>query len=149
MIVDVDQSGKLEDTSVPTAVALANGHKRCLLISAMEKRKLQKIFREMNKPRLYAYRTFSILIFVLLQKNMKRIDRVVIDTEYPGYDHVISCMISETAALFGVSKLLPDVVFEQVGKASTSHLLAYDVFKKKRKPDITVTAADVLRILTK
>ena len=45
MSYQIDQSGKIEHTSKPTVIALANAKVKTIKISAVEKRKLLKQYR--------------------------------------------------------------------------------------------------------
>jgi len=63
MKIEIDQSGKIEDTSKNTIIAFSNGKFKSIFISAREKRELQKFFRRIGKPRIFVYRVFAILIF--------------------------------------------------------------------------------------
>lgn len=51
MKFEIDQSGKLEHTNRLTIVAYANGRIKVLKISSVEKRKLIRAFRELERPR--------------------------------------------------------------------------------------------------
>ena len=85
MQIEIDQSGKIENTHKPTVVGFSNNKNKTVIILATEKQKLQKYFRKVKKPHVFKYKVFAILIFVLLKK--EHIERMTIDTEYLG--HVI------------------------------------------------------------
>lgn len=88
MIIEIDQSGKIEETAHDTVIGFADkkGFTRSVMITAQEKRKLQKFFRQLSKPRFYTYKVFSVLVFMLAKDYLHKLDRLVIDTEYPGYE---------------------------------------------------------------
>jgi len=68
--VQIDQSGKVEDTNKLTIVALANGKLKSLKISAVEKQKLVKTMRILDYPKkAFIYKIFAGLVFLLIKKS--------------------------------------------------------------------------------
>lgn len=65
MRIEIDQSGKIEDTSKHTFLAFSNTQHSVLKISAVEKRKLQKYFRDKGKAKIFIYLTFASLVILL------------------------------------------------------------------------------------
>lgn len=148
MIVEIDQSGKVEDTSRPTAVAFANGKKGgSILILAREKRKLQRFFREIGEPKLFAYKVFAVLIFLIIQDHLKNIDRIVIDAEYPGHEYVIKQVLLRLIRRRHPRFDAAIIIFRQIGRKSAAHNLAWLTFQKKQKASQQVTAKDILGTL--
>lgn len=143
MRIEIDQSGKVEDTKKLTVVCLANGKAKTLLISAQEKRKVLIVMRALDKPhKNFVFRIFAGLIFLLIRD--EKVDSLVIDREYPGHEAVIRNIL---LSLFDKNKIKsPKVSFGQIGKKSRAHKEAISVFHGKRKPDIVVKASDVLKI---
>jgi len=147
MNIEIDQSGKIEDTSKNTVVAFSNGKSKSIFIGAKNKREIQKFFRMAEKPRVFVYRLFAILIFLLIKDDLKNIDRIIIDIEYPGWDHQIKDYL-----LFEIRKVNPkfsknNIIFELVGKKSRAHLIAYGTTQRKREPDIKVGSKDILKFV--
>lgn len=143
MRIEIDQSGKVEDTQKLTVVCFSNGKAKTLLISAKEKRKVLIIMREIDRPyKNFVFRIFSGLMFLLIKN--EKIDSLVIDREYPGHEGVIRNIL---LSLFDKNKIKsPKVSFGQIGKKSKAHQEAIAVFQGKRKPDVIVKANDVLDI---
>lgn len=148
MIIEIDQSGKVEDTSKPTVIAFANGLERSILIAGKEKRELQKFFRRVGKRRMFIYHVFVILVFLLARDYVRKIDRLVIDPEYPGQEELLRRLLWEKLHAVDRKFELSQITFKRVGKGSPAHLLAWDVFTRKRKSDLRVKAKDVLRALS-
>ena len=73
MIIEIDQSGKIENTSKNTVIAFSNEIFGSILVKAKDKREIQKIFRKIGKPRIFVYRLFAILIFLLIKNHLKKI----------------------------------------------------------------------------
>ena len=95
MHIEIDQSGKVEQTGKTTVIAYANGSSRSLRISAAEKQKLIRILKENKHPKTtYVYTIFATLIFALLQgARVSDEDYVIIDKEYPGQEPTIKNFI--------------------------------------------------------
>ncbi len=147
MQYQIDQSGKIEDTSRLTIVAFADGKAKSLKISAVEKQKLIKIMRELDYPRnIFIFKIFAGLIYLLLIKEKWNSgDSLLIDREYPGHEGIIKDILSN---LFRkMFSQLPVIEFGEIGKKSSAHLKAIAVFRGKANPNMTVKADDVLNIL--
>ena len=151
VIIEIDQSGKVENTSKDTVIALSSnkGLKRSIKISAREKRKLQKFFRQLGKPRFYTHKVFSILIFLLIRRYASKLDRIVIDPEYPGYESLLRNLLSELLVNSSKEFEPSRIVFKRLGKRAQAHKVANTVFRKEAKPSMTVSSKDILKIITK
>lgn len=78
-IYQIDQSGKVEDTKKLTIVAFANGKIKSLKISAVEKRKLIKAMRELDRPRkIFIFKIFAALIYLLFKNEKLNFDDCLI-----------------------------------------------------------------------
>lgn len=147
MIIEIDQSGKVEQTSKPTILAGANGIKISLMIAAREKQKLQRFFRSVGKPQMYVYTVFAALVVILIRSHFHSLGRIVIDTEYLHQDTLLRNLITEL-----LRKEEPDfdpslIEFRQIGKGSPAHDLANRIYKRRQKPNLRITALDVWGIL--
>jgi len=151
MIIEIDQSGKVEETAKDTVVAFADtrGFKRSVKISAREKRALQKFFRKLGKPRFYTYKVFAVLVFILIQDYLSKLDRIVIDPEYPGYEELLRNLIFELIKTKDNQFERKNITFKQIGKKAGAHVIAYKTFRRKQKAHQIVTVKDVLRIIAK
>lgn len=149
MNIEVDQSGKIEDTSKNTVVAFSNAEFKSIFISMQDKREVQKIFRKIGRSRVFVYKLFAILIFLLVKKYLKRIDQIIIDEEYPGKAKLIKNFLLQEIRKIKQDFDKNDIVFKRIGKKSRVHYLAYGVAIGKRKADIKVTTRDILRIMIK
>lgn len=120
MRIEIDQSGKLEDTHKPTVVGFSNKKHKTIIILSTEKQKLQKYFRKINKPKLYIYTTFAILIYFLI-KNKKEISQIVIDREYPGQEPLIKGYLLELLKKSRKDIDKNSTGFSEIGKAAIVH----------------------------
>jgi len=143
MIVEVDQSGKLERTSIPTVVSYSNSKSKAVIINSNEKRKLQEYFRSIEKRRVYIYQCFAILIFMLI-KDEKDISKLTIDTEYPGQEPLIKNYLLNLLQTQTISKLTKsEIIFKSIGKKSHAHEIAYKTYRGELKC-VATTAKEVL-----
>ena len=140
----IDQSGKIEQTSKPTTVTLANGFIRTVKINAVEKRKLIKAMIELDYPNLnYMHKMFSALVFILL-RNAKS-PEVIIDKEYPGHEADIKNMLLHYFDKYKITP--PEISFGLVGKKAKAHIFGIETYRGRKKPDVTVNLQDLLKII--
>jgi len=149
MKIEIDQSGKVENTSKNTIIAFSNSKFKSILISARDKREIQKFFRRIGKPRIFVYRVFAILIFLLIKKDLREIKEIIIDTEYTGKSSLIKNFILQEIKKINPSFSKDDIDFQEIGKKSKAHFLAYGVATGKKKADIEVGAKEILRMIIK
>lgn len=65
MSYQIDQSGKIEQTSKVTVIALSNSKQASIILKAKDKRDLQGIFRQAGKPKVFTIQVFSALTYLL------------------------------------------------------------------------------------
>lgn len=145
MQIYIDQSGKIEYTNKDTVIAYANKKQKSLLIKAKDKRKIKEIFREAGKPYIFVYKTFAILIYLLIKKDLPKIQRIVIDKEYAGKEPLIKDFLLQI--IRKKSKTLidkEDIYFKQIGRKNNAHKKAINTYQGKDKADILVNCKNVL-----
>ena len=147
MHVEVDQSGKIEWTQKPTALAFANGTHFSIFVSAKAKRelfselKLRRVSRSETKLHILV---FATLLFLLLKDHISRLESVVVDVEYHGHDRAIKEHFLNLCRRHRL-KVPPQLLsFHLVGKKSPAHDLAIQVFRGKTKADKEIKASEVL-----
>jgi len=89
MKIEIDQSGKIENTSKNTIIAFSDDISGSIFIKAKDKREIQKVFRQIGKSKVFIYKLFAILIFLLIKNHLKRLEEIIIDEEYPGKSALI------------------------------------------------------------
>jgi hypothetical protein len=148
VIIDIDQSGKIEDTGVDTVIGAANSSwQKSLRLPAREKRKLQQIFREAGKSGTFPYRIFAALIFLTLEDNLDQISEIIIDEEYTGKNEIIKLFLIRFIRSVQPHIALPHITFRQIGRQSPAHDAAYLAFTKQRSVNRTVTTQEVFRLI--
>lgn len=152
MQVQVDQSGKVNETNRPTALAMANGMDFSIRISAREKRKVVEELRRRRpgwKSKQIYLRMFATLLYLLLKDDIERMGRVIVDTEFSGAENQrdIKDWVLTLLRRQGIRVYRQQLVFQQIHrgkKEPPAHKLAWRVFKGYVKPDKIITAEDVL-----
>lgn len=145
MRIEIDQSGKVENTSRNTVIAFSNSKFKSILIGAKNKKEIQKFFRRIGKPRIFIYKTFAILIFLLIKNNLKEINEIIVDEEYPGKSPLIKNFLFQEIKKVNSSFSKQNIAFHCIGKKSRAHFLAYGVATGKRRADMEIGAREILR----
>ncbi len=147
MRIEIDQSGKIENTNRPTIIAYSNKNNDVLLISAKDKKEIQKYFRNLGKPKLFIYLTFIVIVSYLIKDHIKNGDQIIIDREYPGYEKLISKKVKEIIVENSNTKDI-SVYISQIGKKSNAHDLAWKELQSKTHKNIRkITSALVIKII--
>lgn len=139
MTIEIDQSGKIEETAQHTFLAFSNGKSGVVVIESRVKQKLQERFRRIGKPKLFVYRTFVAGVFLLVNPHIASFTAITIDIEWQGKERLIADIFFELLHRSGLS-YRPDFDFALVGKRSRSHVLAwsanraYDKNKEVARP---------------
>jgi len=149
MKIEIDQSGKIENTNKNTIIAFCDSKFKSIFISAKEKREIQKFFRRIGKSRVFIYKVFAILVFLLIKNNLKEIDKIIIDEEYPGKNSLIKNFLLQEIRKIKPGFAKENIIFQKIGKKSRAHFLAYGVAVGKKKADTEVGAREILRMVVK
>lgn len=147
MQVEVDQSGKVEQTNKVTVLAFANGVERSILISASQKRKVLAVLKKRRpqwSTRLTIVYVFSVLVYLLVKDHMEKLSLIIIDKEYPGHEAVIKNRILTLCRRRGIVIHKDQIVFANIGKKSPAHKLAWKAYNRLVDPDQVLSAHDVL-----
>ena len=82
---------------------------------------------------------------MLIKDDLNRINQIIIDKEYLGYDKLIKQFIIELCNKFKI-KIEPDIIhFKEIGRKSNAHKIAIAGYQTK-KADIKITLKDFLRV---
>lgn len=144
MKVEIDQSGRIEETNKDTVLALANKDVHfSIRIPAKVKRQLKETFRRQGKTKLFMFRTFAVAVTLLLKKSGLKPQVIVIDLEYPGHEQLIKDIIWKNV------KYKVEIDFKSIGKNSPAHETAYFTLKKKLKEDKLISFEKIARLAIK
>ena len=147
MQVEVDQSGRVDQTNKVTVLAFANGVERSILIPAIQKRKVLAVLKrrrpEWSRALVNVY-VFSVLVHLLVKDHIEKLSPIIIDKEYPGHEAVIKNRILTLCRRRGIVVHKDQIVFANIGKKSPAHKLAWRVYNRLVDPDQALSAHDVL-----
>lgn len=141
----IDQSGKIEQTNFDTAICLSNGTWDSIFIEAKTKRQIQEIFRRTGQIRNYVIFTFCAALTFIIERNIK-VGRIVIDQEYYGKEPIIKKLLGEMSRKIKETATLD---FGLVGKSSRVHILAAEVFAKRKEPGQVLNKEQLLKLIRK
>ena len=153
MNVEVDQSGKFENTQTDTVLSVANyKFSYSILITNKEKRKFFTSIKHLRPSwtkHMANIQAFGIMLYLLLKPNVSKFNQIKIDTEYVGHEGVIK---DRTLSLLNRHRRLiftEQIIFRQIGKNSPSHATAIAVFRKILSPNSTIISQDILKVIPK
>src|SRR5215212_5215092 len=145
-VVEVDQSGKIEDTKEDTVLALSNGMHWSILIPATVKRScITKLRSRGEHGKKFYLRLFAIALYFLLQDHIEHLSHAIIDIEYTGKDAQIKRFVMNLLQRSGRKVQAGQLRFMLVGKQSAAHALAWDTLRGRRKPDRVISLVELLK----
>lgn len=143
--VQIDQSGKIEQTSKNTILCLSNGFWDAVSIKAKTKRQLQEIFRRNGQNRNFILFTFCAALALLLKRNLM-LNEVTVDKEYTSKEGIIKKITQEMLAS---EKKIPEIYFGNIGKKAMAHNRAYAIAIGKLKANKELAFPEVLSQIKK
>lgn len=145
MKIEIDQSGKIEQTHTDTCIGLSNDIEIGIKISRSIKRTLLKEFRASQKQKFFPQIVFAYgvaRVLVMYGKPYK----VIIDKEYDKHEGLISKWI-----YVFVKKMSPDYSpifrFSTIGKSSNAHDLCQKIARKKFKSTKVIRIDEIMSLL--
>lgn len=145
-VVEVDQSGKIEDTKEDTVLALSNGMHWSILIPATVKRScITQLRREGAHGKTFYLRLFAIALYFLLRDHIEQLSHAIIDIEYTGKDAQIKRFVMNFLQRYGRKVHAGQLRFMLVGKQSAAHTLAWKTLRGKREPDKVISLEELLK----
>lgn len=145
MKVEVDQSGKIGDTKVPTVLAFSNGKDYAVLIPATVKRECLLRLRATTQSGKTLYlRLFAVGLYFLLKDHIKEFTQITIDMEYPGRNAEIKLYLMNLLNRRRISYNPATIRFAQIGKKSNAHSKALAVYQKIQKPNKQIVLSQIL-----
>jgi len=145
MHIEVDQSGKIGKTNEDTVLAFSNDEDFAILIPRKVKQECLRVLRSQGlSPEAIYLRLFVIGLYFLLRQHITKAEWILIDTEYLGKDKQIKERLYNLLRRSGVIPYKQQITFGFIGKESRAHSTAIATFRRERKADIILTAADLL-----
>jgi hypothetical protein len=144
--IEVDQSGRIEVLTEPTALGFSDGRQAAILIPAPVKRNCSKELRGWGvRPKMISIRMFVAGLFLLLENYLNQIERVTIDQEFPGWEAEIRGLLLKHIRQRVPNFAGENIAFDQIGKGSQAHEVAWRTYRGERVPEKRVTLGEMLR----
>ena len=148
MHVEIDQSGRIEDTRVHTVLAFSDDIERAILIPARVKREAFRHLKEHYRIIKYpALKLFAVGLFLLLKPRLRQLRLITIDIEFEGHEGHIKGMLLSHIRRVDPGFPKERVAFRPIGKKSRAHLKALRVYRKEEMPDQVITLEKLLELL--
>ncbi len=147
--IEVDISGRIENTSKNTFFAFSNHKNRCIKLSSESKRKIIDKLRRAGKIGKSFYLQIYISGLFILLKDFVGDKNIVIDIEYISHEREIKQQLLNR---FRNSKVDFDsnrINFGHVGKNSPAHNLAIKHYRNKRISVEEIKFESILKLILK
>jgi hypothetical protein len=144
-IVQVDQSGKVEDTAQDTILALTNGIAFTIRIPSTVKRECITVLRRAGITGKTMYnQLFATGLFFLLKDKIQELDKVIIDIEYIGREAQIKEHLVQLLRRAHGTVESQRIQFGYIGEHTAADEIARQTLHKKRKPDKVISLGMIL-----
>ena len=145
MHVEVDQSGKIGDTGVPTVLAFSNRISFSILIPpAVKRESLRKLRARGRRGKSLYLQLFAVALYLLLKEHITKLSLISIDVEYPGHNRAVKEHLLNLLRRDGLNVPAEAIEFRYIGKKSPAHRLALETFRGKREPDRVISVGELL-----
>ncbi len=148
MKVEIDQSGKLEQSQTDTIMAYSNGHKGILIVKSTIKQQIIKIMRYSPISQRDASMIWFAVVIFLLVKDLSKNTTLIIDKEYPGREKIIEKTLSKLLQEYYNNRWSGSIRFQKIGKTSPAHIIAWSLHRSKQKGKIRqLKKEEVLKLM--
>lgn len=148
--IEVDQSGKVEQTNRSTVLAYSNSRRYAVEVLSTTKQEILRRLREEGRSsRASVQLVFAALVALLLKDVVEQADSVVIDSEYTGQDAAIKGQLLAFLDQMQVQYEPHHMSFGYIGKHSPAHELAISVTRGKARANRRITLDELWAVLTK
>ena len=146
--IEVDQSGKIEQTNKDTALAFSDGISYAVLIPARVKREAINLLRATGKRGKNLYISlFAAALYQLLKDHLDRVDYIAIDMEYEGNEQDVKLVLLNLIWQRCPTYPAANITFRRIGKKSPAHKKALATYRRVAKADGTLKAEELLEPL--
>ena len=144
MHIEVDQSGKIEQTEMDTVIAFSNYHQYAVLLPKEIKRKLINRYR---KDKQIILKFFVICVYYTIRDYLSQIEVIVIDNEYEGKQNYIKSLLLDL-----IRKNYKDfdknlIRITHITKKSKAHEVAVNITRGFAKPQKTLSEKDIEKMI--
>ncbi len=145
MRIEVDQSGKIEQTNRDTALAFSNEISYTVLIPARVKREAISLLRATGRRGKTLYISlFAAALHQLLKDYLDRVDLIVIDVEYEGNEQDVKLALLNLIWQRHPTYPAANITFRRIGKKSAAHKKALATYRGVGMADRTLKVEELL-----
>jgi hypothetical protein len=149
-IAEVDLVGRLDNHNLPTVLSISAGLSYTVWISPEEKQLFSKRLRQnhpnWNSTRIYVY-TYSIILVLLLFPHIMKLDEIIIDQEYQGYEPLIKNTVLTILRNQGKKIEKTKIQIKKIDRPSQASRTASLVYKGLSEPDQIITEQELINIV--
>jgi len=146
--VEVDISGRVEDTSTDTIFAFSNSEQYKIKISKKTKRDCVLLLRKLGKHgKSFYLQIYCCGLYCLMKNSIDRFSLITLDEEYRGKDRDVKRII---LGYFSRNNkdISPDKIrFELIGRKSPAHFAAFTCHQDRTKADGSITTLEILETI--
>ena len=146
--VEVDISGRVEDTSTDTIFAFSNSDQYKLKLSKKVKRECILLLRKLGKHgKTFYLQIYCCGLYFLLKNSIDKVSLITLDEEYRGRDKDVKRIT--LGYFFRKNKdISPDKIrFELIGRKSPAHFAAFTCHQDRTKADGSITTLEILETI--
>ncbi len=144
MHIEIDQSGKIEQTDMDTIVAFSNNHQYAILLPKQVKKIL---IRKYRKEKQIILKLFVICVYYSIKDYINEIGSIVIDNEYEGKQNYIKSTLLTLIRKHNHNFNKKIIRFSNITKRSKAHEAASNVKRNYAKPQKTLSENDVEKLI--
>ena len=144
MRLEIDMSGKIEQTDLDTVVAFSNNHQYAVLLPRELKRSL---INKHRKEKQIILKLFVICVYYTLKDYLHQIELIIIDNKYKGKQNYIKSLLLDFIRrdYRNFDKNL--IKIAHITKKSKAHEFAANVKRDFAKPQKTLSEKDIERMI--
>lgn len=138
---EVDCVGRLDDLTCDTVLSISAGLSFSIVLPAKEKQNALLSIQKgepgwgITRCRVYLY---TLLLFMLIKDYIRKIDIIVIDPEYIGYESQIKDTLLQLLRRLDRNVNKEKIKFERIDRKSTARIIAARVYKGDEHPDFII-----------
>lgn len=147
-VVEIDQSGKFEDTKFDTVLAFSNGSSHTIIIPKKTKRNAISILRKLGKKgKTFYLQLFTVCLYLLIKNKLKTLTIITIDEEYVTRNRDIKRQLLNLISKNDPSYESENINFKRIGKKSPAHNLAINCLRGEIKADKIIKLQEILELI--
>ena len=145
MHIEVDQSGKIEQTNKDTVLAFSNKISYAVLIPARVKREAINLLRATGKRGKKVYMLlFAAALYQLLKDHLDQVDLIIVDIEYEGNEQDVKLMLLNLIWRNHPAYPAANITLRHIGKKSPAHKKALATYRGVARADRTLKVEELL-----